>query len=45
VTNSRKLGGVENKEIVGVLLSFLSNPNRFDVKKRSLAGRLAIDFL
>nr|GLL48789.1 uncharacterized protein BOVATA_006360 [Ipomoea trifida] len=39
VTNSRKLGGFENKEIVEVFLSFLSNLNRFDVKKRSLAGR------
>ena len=45
VTNSWKLGGVKNKKIVGVILSFLSSPNRLDVKKESLAGRLARDFL
>ncbi|KAF3627767.1 Photosystem I chlorophyll a apoprotein A1 [Capsicum annuum] len=32
------LRGIKNKEIVGVILSFLSSPNRLDVKKESLAG-------
>jgi hypothetical protein len=36
---------VEDKEIVGVNLTFLSNTNMLAVKKRSFAGRLARDFL
>ena len=45
MTNSYKLRKIEDKEIVGVNLIFLSSINMLDVKKRSFAGRLARDFL
>ncbi|KAK7239719.1 hypothetical protein RIF29_43283 [Crotalaria pallida] len=44
VTNSEKLSGVEDKEIVGVTL-FLSSTDILDVKKKSFTGRLARIFL